>query len=55
MVVDERNWEKDFNTWIEGDGPKPGPHPVPSHPWNVDQNKYIEHRSSIAMMVDVKD
>ena len=28
----------------DGDHPKPGPHPEEKHPWNIDQQAYVEWR-----------
>ena len=40
-TLDERNWDKAWEQFTLGNAPKPGPHPKPAHPYNVDPNKYI--------------
>ena len=35
-----RFWNSAFQKWQEGRGPKPGPHPDPSHTWNTHPEMY---------------
>ena len=59
----KRMWDSAFNDWVYhgmseiGDqkyalGPRPGPHPDPTHEWNTDPEKYI--REKLKLDTDVK-
>ena len=37
---DTRFWDQQYLDWCGNKGPKPGKHPNPSHPFNIDPDKY---------------
>ena len=40
-LYDTRVWDSEYiRHFIEGEGPKPGPHPDPNCPWNHDENSF---------------
>ena len=36
------DWEREWLKFMAGEGPRPGAHPNREHPYNQDQNSYIE-------------
>ena len=40
IEYDTRFWDQQYLEWCGNKGPKPGNHPDPTHPFNIDPDKY---------------
>ncbi len=40
IEYDTRFWDQQYLDWCGNKGPKPGNHPYPKHPYNIDPDKY---------------
>ena len=40
LSYDVNLWNKDFQEWLDGSGPRPGPHPSSVHDFNTTPYKY---------------